>query len=206
MRIYREEVTPSAGCNLHWHKRHIQYTTNFRQRVLIIHALHSTAIDRRWERLHSSQPPAKKLAPRTRRWNSIRSVSAVEHHTSEQYSKTGRINPRTHLTRSDWSCSTSQDFLNIHNFGEAALETGFSKVFRRLQKSVSKQTSEVCSEVDTIIINFINGLRKTSQKTSYHQYHTQDIKVHRLIQNSCAQRLMVATVDSLCVISIQSLS
>ena len=41
--------------------------------------------------------PVKKLAPLTTRSCSLRCVSAAEHHTAEQYSKTGRRKPRKHL-------------------------------------------------------------------------------------------------------------
>ena len=42
----------------------------------------------------------------TTRSSSIRCVSAVEHHTAEQCSKTGRTKPRKHLPRSNLSRNT----------------------------------------------------------------------------------------------------
>ena len=50
---------------------------------------------------HSNTPPLRKQAPLTTRSSSLRSVSAAEHHTAEQYSQTGRTNPQKHLPRSN---------------------------------------------------------------------------------------------------------
>ena len=46
--------------------------------------------DRRWTRLHSKTPPAKKTPLLTTLSSSLMCESAAEHHTAEQYSKTGR--------------------------------------------------------------------------------------------------------------------
>ena len=70
-------------------------------------------------------------APLTAWSSSLRWVSAAEHQTAEQYSKTGRTKPRKHLPKSDLSWNTRQDFLKIPSLWEAALETErryFSKV------------------------------------------------------------------------------
>ena len=75
--------------------------------------------------------PVKNLAPLTALSSSLRSVSAAEHHTAEQYSKTGRTKPRKHHQRSDLSRNTRQYFLKMPNLLETALETKrrcFSKV------------------------------------------------------------------------------
>ena len=53
----------------------------------------------------------------------IRCVSATEHQTAEQHSKTGRTKHRKHLASSDLSWNTSKDFLKIPSLWEAALET-----------------------------------------------------------------------------------
>ena len=73
---------------------------------LILYSIHNTAIDWRWERLQLSTPPAKKQAPLTTRSSSLRCVSAAEHHTAEQYSKTGKTKPKTHLPMSNLSWNT----------------------------------------------------------------------------------------------------
>ena len=70
-------------------------------------------------------------APLTARSSSLRCLSAAEHQTAEQYSKTGRTKPGKHLPRSDLSSNTRQDFLKIPSLLEASLETErrcFSKV------------------------------------------------------------------------------
>ena len=80
---------------------------------------------------HSNTPPIRNRVPPTSRSSSLRSASAAEHHTAEQYSKTGRTKPRKHLLRSDLQWNTLQDFLKIPSLCEAALETErrcFSKV------------------------------------------------------------------------------
>ena len=55
--------------------------------LLIADSMHNTATNRRWSRLHSKTPPAKKTAPLTTMSSSLRCESAAEHYT-EQYSKT----------------------------------------------------------------------------------------------------------------------
>ena len=80
---------------------------------------------------HSNTPPVKNRAPRTSRSSNQRCVSAAEHQTAEQYSKTGRTKARKYVSRSDLSWNTRQDFLKIPSLREAALETKrrcFSKV------------------------------------------------------------------------------
>ena len=74
--------------------------------------------------------PVRNRAPS---WSSsLRCVSAGNRAPhAEQCSKTGRTKPRKHLSRSDLSWSTRQDFLKIPSLSEAALETKrrcFSKV------------------------------------------------------------------------------
>ena len=86
---------------------------------------------RRWEMSHSNTPPVRNWAPLTARSSSLRCVSAAEHQIAEQYSKTGRTNPRKHLPTSALSWNTHQDFLKIPSLCEAALEAErrcFSKV------------------------------------------------------------------------------
>ena len=82
-------------------------------------------------RSHSNRPPVKKLAPLTMRSSSLRCVSAAEHQTAEQYSKTGKTKPLKHLPRSSLSWNTYHYFLKIPSRWEVALETEwrcFSKV------------------------------------------------------------------------------
>ena len=79
--------------------------------LLVLYFIYKTATDRRWERLQSSTPPPKKQAPLNSRSNGPRCVSAADHYTGEQYSKTVRTKPRKHLTPSDSSRNTRQHFL-----------------------------------------------------------------------------------------------
>ena len=84
-----------------------------------------------WAISHSNTPPVRNRASLTARSSSLRCVSVAEHQTAEQYSKTGRTKPRKHLPRNDLSWNTRQEFLNIRNLSEAAMETErrcFSKV------------------------------------------------------------------------------
>ena len=64
--------------------------------------------------LHSSTRPVKKHAPLTTRSSSVSCVLAAEHHTAEQYSKTG-IKPRKNLPRSDLSWNTLEKIFNIQS-------------------------------------------------------------------------------------------
>ena len=59
----------------------------------------------------------------TTRSSSFRCVSAAEHHTTEQDSKTGQTKIRKHLARSNLSLNTRQDLLKIPSFWDAAMET-----------------------------------------------------------------------------------
>ena len=105
----------STACNPH---RHIRRRLSTIKRGiglhLILYSIHNTVTDRRCARSQSKNtPPVKKLAPLTTRSSSLRCVSEAEHHTAEQYSKTGRTKPRKHLPRSSLSWNTCQDFLKI---------------------------------------------------------------------------------------------
>ena len=66
-----------------------------------------TATGRRWAMSHWNTTTVRNRAPLTSRSRSLRCVSAAEHHTAEQYSKTGRTKPRKQLQRSDPSWNTS---------------------------------------------------------------------------------------------------
>ena len=89
-----------------------------------------------------STPPAKQQAPLTTRSSGLWCVSAAEHHTAEQYSKTGKTKPQKHLPMSNLSWNTRQDFLKIPSLWESALETErrcFSKV--NLESNVTPNIS-----------------------------------------------------------------
>ena len=86
---------------------------------LILYRIHNTATDRWWKRLQLSTPPAKKQAPLTTRSSSLRCVLAAEHHTAEQYSKTGKTKLQKHLMMSNLSWNTHEDFLKIPSLWEA---------------------------------------------------------------------------------------
>ena len=51
--------------------------------LLILNNMHNSATDRRWARLHSKTPPARKPAFLTTLFSSLRCESAAEHHTAE---------------------------------------------------------------------------------------------------------------------------
>ena len=67
--------------------------------LLILNSMHNSATDRRWARFHSKIPPARKPALLTTLSSSLRCESAAEHHTAEQYSKTGRTKLQKDLRR-----------------------------------------------------------------------------------------------------------
>ena len=47
-------------------------------------------------------------------WGSLRCVSAAEHHTAEQYSKTGKTKPQKHLPMSNLSWNTNHRAFQCH--------------------------------------------------------------------------------------------
>ena len=56
--------------------------------LLILNSMNNSATDRRWARLQSKTPPARKPALLTIPSRSLRCESAAQHHSAEQYSKT----------------------------------------------------------------------------------------------------------------------
>ena len=58
---------------------------------LILYSILNTATERRCARSHLNTPRVEKLAPLTARSSNRRCVSAAEHQTVEQYTKTGKI-------------------------------------------------------------------------------------------------------------------
>ena len=75
--------------------------------LFILNSMHNSATDWRWARLHHKTPPARKPALLTTLSSSLRSESAAEHHSAEQYSKTGRTKLQKDLRWSDWLWNTS---------------------------------------------------------------------------------------------------
>ena len=75
--------------------------------------MHNSATDRRRSRLQCKPPPARKPALQTILSSGLRCESAAEHHTAEQYSKTGRTKLQKNLRMSDRLRNTCQDFLII---------------------------------------------------------------------------------------------
>ena len=71
--------------------------------LLILTSMHNSYTDRRWARLQSKTPPARKPALLTTLSCSLRCESAAEHHTVEQYPKTGRTKFQKDLRRRDRS-------------------------------------------------------------------------------------------------------
>ena len=146
----------STACNPHWHTQS-RYSTNKRvHRLTPDIAYTGLPTDRRWEISHSNTPSARNRAPLTARSSSLGCVSAAEHQTAEQYSKTGKTKPRKHLPRIDLSWNTRQDFLKIPSLWEAALETErrcFSKVI--FESNVTPKTTRSSDSFSTVppIIN-----------------------------------------------------
>ena len=100
---------------------------------------------------HSNTPPVRNRTPLTTRSSSLRCASAAEHHTAEQYSKTGRAKHRKHLPRSDLSWNTRQDFLTLPSLWEAALETErrcFSKII--LESNVTHNITRPSDSFSTV--------------------------------------------------------
>ena len=82
--------------------------------------------------------------------SSLRCVSAAEHHTAEQYFKTGRTKPRKHLPRSNLSWNTRLDFLKIPSLWEVAMETErrcFSNVIleSNVTPNISRSSDSYCT-------------------------------------------------------------
>ena len=105
---------------------------------------------------HSNTPPIRNRTPLTARSSSLRCVSAAEHQTAEQYSKTGRTKPRNHLPRSDLSWNTRQDFLKP-SLWEAALETErrcFSNVIFESNVTLNITRSSDCFSTVPPIVNW----------------------------------------------------
>ena len=95
--------------------------------------------------------PVRNRASQTARSSSLRCVSAAEHHTVEKCSKTGRTKPWKHLSMSDLSWNTRQDFLKIPSLWEAALETKrrcFSKVI--LESNVTRNITRSSDSFNTV--------------------------------------------------------
>ena len=150
----------STACNPHWH---IRSKLSYIKRVhritpdLINHTKDchgSTMSNVRGKKTVRSQ------APLTARSSSFSSVSATEHQTAEQYSKTGKTKPRKHLPRSDLSWNTRQDFLKIPSLWEAALETErrcFSKVI--LESNITPNITRSSDSFSTVpsIVNGVTG-------------------------------------------------
>ena len=109
---------------------------------------------------HPNSLPLKKLAPLTTRSSSSRCVSAAEHHTAEQQSKTCRTKPIKHLPRSNLSSNIRQNFFKIPSLWEAALETErrcFTEAI--LESNVIPNISRSTDSFSTVppIVNGVTG-------------------------------------------------
>ena len=89
----------STTSNTRRHIRQRQCTTQRMHWVTfkILNSMHNSATDRRWGRLHSKTTPARKPAHLITLSSSLRYESAAEHHTAEQYSKTGRTSSKCEI-------------------------------------------------------------------------------------------------------------
>ena len=106
--------------------------------------------DRRRAMSHSNTPPVRNRPPLTVRSSSLRCVSAAEHHTVEQYQKTGRTKPRKHPkkrctmehspglpqdTKSLRSCSGNRAKMLLKGHLGIKCHSQYNKVIRLLQYS-----------------------------------------------------------------------
>ena len=110
----------SAMNNTRWHIRQRQCNATLEGCIgllLILNSVHNTATDRRWERLNSKTPPAKKTSFLTTLSSTLRCESAAEYHTDGQYYKTnGRSSKKISegatdheiFVRTFWRCQTSE--------------------------------------------------------------------------------------------------
>ena len=114
---------------------------------------------------HSNTPPVRNRTPLTARSSSLRCVSAAEHQTAEQYSKSGRTKPRKHLPRSALSWNTRQDFLKIPSLCEAALKTErtcFSKVI--FESNVTPKITVLGSRLFNSLPEYLRHQKYRKQK------------------------------------------
>ena len=168
-----------------YREHHVEGASRY-TRSYTAYTLHSTATDRRWAMTHLNTFPIKKLAPLTTRSCSLRCVSAAEHYTEEQCSKTGSTKPREHLPNSDLSWNTGQDFLKPPSLWEAALETKrrcFSKTI--LESNVTPnitRSSDSFSTVPPIVNGGDWGCINCAWPGNYHnlgltrnQFHSQKV-------------------------------
>ena len=101
--------------------------------------------------------PVRNRAPLTARSSSLICVSAAEHHTAEQHSKTGRTKPRKHIPRIDLSWNTRHNFLKIPSLWETAQETEwrcFSKII--LESNVTPNIKRSSDSFSTVL-PIVNG-------------------------------------------------
>ena len=144
----------SSACNQHWHIWSRLSTIKRVHRVtpdLIKHTQHCHGSTIRNVTLTL---PVRNRAALPARSSSLRCVSAAEHKTVEQYSKTGRTKPRKHLPRSDLSWNTRQDFLKTPSLCEAVLETErrcFSKVI--FESNVTRKITRSSDSFSTVPTN-----------------------------------------------------
>ena len=111
----------------------------------------------------------------------LRCVSAAEHHTAVQYSKTGRTKSRKHLPRSDLSWNTLLVFLKIPNLWEAGLETErrcFSKVM--LESNVTPNITRSSNPFSTVppIVNGSDWAELCVSNGDYHSFGLTSIQFH----------------------------
>ena len=91
--------------------------------------------------------------------SSLRCESAAEHHTAEQYSKTGKKNLQQDLRMIDWSWNTCQDFLIIPSLWTATLEIARTWVTSKVILA-SNVTSNITRSADSFstVPSRINGI------------------------------------------------
>ena len=107
--------------------------------------------------VHSNTLLVRNRAQLTARSSSLMCVLAAMHHIAEQYSKTGRTKSQKHLSRSDLSWNTHQDFITIPSPWEAALETKqrcFTKVI--LESNVTSNVTRSSYSFSTVL-PIVNG-------------------------------------------------
>ena len=130
---------------------------------------------------HSNTAPVRNRAPLTARFSSLRCVSAAEHQTAQQYSKTGRTKPQKPLPRSYLSWNTRQDILKKQRlcerrcFSNVILESNVTPNITRSSDSFSRDPPLVnggdwaciVRDLETIIVSVLLAFNFIPQRSHH---------------------------------------
>ena len=99
---------------------------------------------------YANTAPARKTSTPDTLFSSVRCKSAAEHHTAEQYSKTGRTKLQKHLRSSDRSWNIFHDFLIIP-IKSRNCSSGNSK--KKVKPNITRS-----SDFFTIVLSRVNSV------------------------------------------------